>query len=103
MIWKVPSGEGNPYEERAPGKAEEAAQEEDRGPGRPGVGKAQGLVGRLITFACLIITAVIFVFCCYILFISAAVSCFLTTVLVFAAPGPRAQMPRAPNDTDGSH
>ena len=102
MIWKVPSGEGNPYEERAPGKAEEAAQEEDRGPGRPGVGKAQGLVGRLITFVCLIITAVIF-FCCCILFTLAAVSCFLTTVLVFAAPGPRAQMPRAPNDTDGSH
>ena len=44
-----------------------------------------------------------FLYGCCILSISAAVSCVLTTILVFAAPGPRALIPRAPNDTDGSH
>ena len=94
---------GNSLWGERPREAEEGAQEEGWGPGMPRVWKAQGVVGRLITFICLIITAVIFLFGCCILSISAAVSCVLTTILVFAAPGPRALIPRAPNDTDGSH
>ena len=68
---------GNSLWGERPREAEEGAQEEGWGPGMPRVWKAQGVLGRLITFICLIITAVIFfVWLLYSFYFSCCIVCF---------------------------